>query len=600
MSKHGFGLLGFVGVVEDRMDPKQLGRVRVRCFGMHTEDLCNDSGSDSTQSGSGSGKPRCIDTSQLPWATVSIPTSYGAMNGVGMSSTGLVEGTWVFGMFVDGEAAQQPIVLGSLPGIPECVNPKGDPDVSFDACDILSLQTQGFYDPRKADDNQLDDVPRPPKLLNLKKPCESSGSENQEDEDKNSFTGYNGQSHNPAQKESSDEDLAAGVGEVYACLEETESGENYPLAGKMEYENRKGSFFLEPDTNRLAQRYDDDDDEQEKQDKTVIKWKKDNLDKEVKTANIPDRTTEIPEKCEFNVGPNSPRFRDSSCPKKTKSEGGKWEEPETPYDAKYPYNHVRETESGHIEEWDDTPGAERYHRFHRSGTFKEIHPDGTEVNKIVGERYTIIATNDKIHIEANCDITIDKAAKILVNADNQPGNHFDIEVGANSDLNVISKGDINLHAEKNLNLSAGEDITFNGGRDVIWRVTGDVDEHIRGNEDVTVLGDVDRAITGARTELISGSDGYRQEIEKGNYFQGIEGTSYVISGGLMTEIGLGNITMNPLDRPSIVPFEISPEPACTPVPRCGDDGGGTQNEDLSADDISGGLSGSGTQNEDIS
>ena len=28
----------FVGVVEDRNDPLQIGRVIVRCFGIHTED----------------------------------------------------------------------------------------------------------------------------------------------------------------------------------------------------------------------------------------------------------------------------------------------------------------------------------------------------------------------------------------------------------------------------------------------------------------------------------------------------------------------------------------------------------------------------------
>ena len=32
------GFVWFVGVVEDRDDPSQLGRVRVRCIGYHTED----------------------------------------------------------------------------------------------------------------------------------------------------------------------------------------------------------------------------------------------------------------------------------------------------------------------------------------------------------------------------------------------------------------------------------------------------------------------------------------------------------------------------------------------------------------------------------
>jgi hypothetical protein len=39
--QHNMGTDGFVwffGLVEDRDDPKQVGRVRVRCFGFHDQD----------------------------------------------------------------------------------------------------------------------------------------------------------------------------------------------------------------------------------------------------------------------------------------------------------------------------------------------------------------------------------------------------------------------------------------------------------------------------------------------------------------------------------------------------------------------------------
>ena len=32
------GMVWFIGCVEDRMDPEEIGRVRVRCFGIHTDD----------------------------------------------------------------------------------------------------------------------------------------------------------------------------------------------------------------------------------------------------------------------------------------------------------------------------------------------------------------------------------------------------------------------------------------------------------------------------------------------------------------------------------------------------------------------------------
>lgn len=583
MNKIGFNMVGFVGVVEDRMDPEKLGRVRVRCYGFHTEELCNDTEGGGSGEG-GSGSKKCIDTDQLPWSIPLQPSVYGTMNGIGKTPSSLVEGTWVFGIFIDGEAAQQPLILGSLPGIPECANPGGNPEDESD-CKSLSIQSEGFYDPRLKDNGELDDVPRPPKLINYKKACSESESENADagsGENKNLFTGHEGQSHNPAQQMSTDEDLAAGVGEVGSCIEETDSGENYPLEGEQSYENRKGTFKDEPDTNRLARGFEEDGDEE----KTLVKWKKDNVDTFVPTAAYRQENFSVPEKCSFRVGPNRAKFKEGDCTPQTESLGTEWSEPETPYDARYPYNHVMETESGHVEEWDDTPGAERYHRFHRSGTFTEIHPNGTKVEKIVGERYTIILTNDKIHIEANSDITIDKAAKIYVNADEQCGNHFDIEVGRNSNLNIQVADNVNLHADKCLHLSAGEDITFNAGRDVIWRVAGDVDEHVRGNHDCTVVGNMDLSITGNLTELIGGGGGVLQEIQSGAYTQRIATTSYVISGGLMTEIGIGNITMNPLDRPGSVQFTIPAVEDCTPVARCGGpcgDGGGdgiTENPDL--------------------
>jgi len=90
----------FVGVVEDRNDPLKIGRVRVRCLGYHTEDL--------TQ----------IPTTDLPWAHVMHPVTDPSMQGLGHSPSWLVPGTWVVGFFRDNEK-QQPLILGSLPGIPE-------------------------------------------------------------------------------------------------------------------------------------------------------------------------------------------------------------------------------------------------------------------------------------------------------------------------------------------------------------------------------------------------------------------------------------------------------------------------------------------------
>ena len=90
----------FIGVVEDRDDPVQLGRVRVRCFGWHTDDKGQ------------------IPTENLPWALVLGGTDSASISGVGKSPNALVTGSWVFGFFIDGERAQEPLILGSLLGAP--------------------------------------------------------------------------------------------------------------------------------------------------------------------------------------------------------------------------------------------------------------------------------------------------------------------------------------------------------------------------------------------------------------------------------------------------------------------------------------------------
>ena len=96
MGKDGFHW--FVGVVEDRNDPEKVGRVRVRCLGLHTGDI------------------EKISPDTLPWASVMMPVTAGGNSGVGVSSHFLVEGTWVVGFFRDAHL-QEPVIMGTLPGV---------------------------------------------------------------------------------------------------------------------------------------------------------------------------------------------------------------------------------------------------------------------------------------------------------------------------------------------------------------------------------------------------------------------------------------------------------------------------------------------------
>jgi hypothetical protein len=86
----------FVGVVEDVNDPFKLGRVRVRVRGLHSELLSE------------------IDTADLPWAQVGLPTTEGGISGIGRMAR-IQPGAEVVGFFLDGAAAQLPFVTHVIP-----------------------------------------------------------------------------------------------------------------------------------------------------------------------------------------------------------------------------------------------------------------------------------------------------------------------------------------------------------------------------------------------------------------------------------------------------------------------------------------------------
>jgi len=128
------GFFWFTGVVEDRHDPQYLGRVRVRCIGLHTNDKME------------------LPTADLPWSQVVLPTTAAGISGLGQSPSFLVEGSWVFGYFRDGENMQEPVVLGSIPGRP------------FE----LSNTDKGFYDPNGVYPKYKDEVDTNRLAVNLK------------------------------------------------------------------------------------------------------------------------------------------------------------------------------------------------------------------------------------------------------------------------------------------------------------------------------------------------------------------------------------------------------------------------------------------------
>ena len=353
----------FVGVVEDRHDPEKLGRLRVRCLGIHTSDKNK------------------IASSDLPWASVLLPTTSAGISGLGQSPSFIVEGAWVWGYFRDGDGLmQEMVIVGTLPGRPA----------------ELGKTASGFYDPN----SRLDENGEP-----------------------------------------------TGVSV-------------YPKE------------FAEPDTNRLAV----NDLEKEHSSLTARKA--------ARLENIP--TADFDE-----VGSNI-----------AASDTDNWSQPAITYNAVYPYNHVFESESGHIREYDDSFTIDedgirtnhyRIHERHSSGTSYEIDTAGNRIDLNMASYFNITQKDNKHYIKGNSDVTIDGRHKVFINKSGIADNNYDIQVGPNANVNIqVDNGNLNV-------VTKTGQFNFDVGADFNCNVAGNYNLNVQGNETKTVEGSTTHNTTGSTT-----------------------------------------------------------------------------------------------------
>jgi hypothetical protein len=281
----------YTGIVEDRNDPSKLGRVRVRVHGAHTFDRA------------------LLPTENLPWAFPIQSINSAATSGIGISPTGMVEGSVVVIFFIDGKDQQQPMIMGTLAGIP---NARGNAQY-------------GFQDPN-------------------------------------------------------------GV---------------YPLddfIGESDSPRRSKNEKVEPETSE----------------KNIFSGAKDT-----------------------------------------------YNEPDSSYGAEYPKNHAYFSESGHLQEFDDTPGKERINTQHRTGSKTEYQPDGSLIKKIIKDNYEIIYGDDKVFVKGNCSITVEGNVQLLVkkSAEIVVDGNMNLKVKGNYCTSVDGaytlavKGDSYIHSDNELLLS---------------------------------------------------------------------------------------------------------------------------------------------------
>ena len=184
----------------------------------------------------------------------------------------------------------------------------------------------------------------------------------------------------------------------------------------------------------------------------------------------------------------------------------------------YPYNHVFESESGHIREYDDTYGNERIHEYHKSGTFYEINAGGTKVVHVIGDNYEFVAGSNYINVKGDVNLTIDGNAETYVKEDYSIRcKNLNIEVEENFDTYVkgnttqfygdpsltdpadqpifqtTALGAVSQRYDTSMDFVFTKDVTYTYGAKLSLAVTGAVTE-VYGST-------IDRSILGAQTDI---------------------------------------------------------------------------------------------------
>jgi hypothetical protein len=196
----------------------------------------------------------------------------------------------------------------------------------------------------------------------------------------------------------------------------------------------------------------------------------------------------------------------------------------TPYDSKYPYNHSLTSESGHSIEMDDTPGAERVAITHRSGTFSEIHPDGSKVEKILNDNVQIIVKDNQVYIMGNEQKTTQGSLKLYIKGNAK------LQVDGSVELEV--KGDFAMKVDGTFSAMA-DSFNFIGPINQVgdFSSTGNIINQGNISSDKNIQAQLD--IVGHRNVIVDGYGDYGGDVTAGSI--SLQNHTHPIVGGGNTE-----------------------------------------------------------------
>ncbi len=410
----------WMGIVEDRIDPAETGRVRVRIFGYHSPSTAE------------------LPTSELPYATIMNPVTSSGMNGI-MEMPNIVKGSTVVGFFTDADQ-QVPIIMGTIAGKPTERNfPEGE----------------GFYDPKHV-------YPKEPK------------------------NGYSG----------------IGESDISRLARGEAAEEHFSLTNLRE---KRDVGIPVAAAGSVAGILDDKD---------TIDYLTDKKEKQ-KTWDEPHpRGVSKDNAVYYNI--------------KEKLKSG--EPPTGEETSLYPYNLVKETEAGIVQELDNTPGNIRIHEFHPSGTNREIQNDGTRVTNIVGSDYEIIVKDKNVLVRGAANVTIAGDAKLKIDGNyyTEVKNDWNIVVGGDKIETINGNHAMNIGTDQMANISGSRYVDIASGDDK------------KGGDFETIVGSQTTSI-GAVQKVQVGGDGAitikgNLNLNVGKTFKETVGSDGKVGGGKISAV----------------------------------------------------------------
>ncbi len=161
----------------------------------------------------------------------------------------------------------------------------------------------------------------------------------------------------------------------------------------------------------------------------------------------------------------------------------------------YPYAHVTQSESGHVNIVDDTLGVERLLNQHKAGSFEEYLPNGDRRIKVIGDGYEIIAGKKDIYIGAGGRSDKEDALNITVN-----GNVRQLIKG---DYILEVQGDYHekIHGHRKTKIGVKD-----GGGNYLLEIRGNYSAQINEDYKLHVTEDYDLVVEKNRKTIINGKD----------------------------------------------------------------------------------------------